>query len=83
MPTRCTLGLIGVALTCPCHAVPLLMLLGGGAGTAWLLEYLGPATAVLGALFLASLWLLLRPSGGDATAADVDAACATCDRSTP
>lgn len=57
--TRRTLGMIGVVLTCPCHAVPLLLLLGGTAGMAWLTQYLGVMIAVLVALFLGSLWLLL------------------------
>lgn len=61
MPTRRTLGVIGVALTCPCHAVPLLLLVGGGAGTVWMLQHLGIVIGLLSALFLASLWLLLRP----------------------
>ncbi len=82
MPTRRTLGVIGVALTCPCHAVPLLMLIGGTAGTGWLLQHLGAVAAGLVVLFLASLWLLLRPSRATAVAGD-EAGCATCDRSTP
>ena len=62
-----TLGIVGVALTCPCHAVALLLLVGGGAGAAWLAQHLGVAVASLGPLFLGSLWLLLhsgRRTGG-------------------
>lgn len=58
--------MIGVALTCPCHAIPLLLLLlvGGGAGTAWLAQNMGIAITVLAAVFLFSLWLLLKPRAG-------------------
>ncbi|GLC25277.1 hypothetical protein [Roseisolibacter agri] len=81
MPTRRTLGLIGVALTCPCHAVPLLLLVGGG-GTAVVLQHLGLVIGVLTGLFLVSLWLLLRPSRD--TAVPVNAVGgASRDRSTP
>lgn len=83
MRTRRTLGIVGVALTCPCHAVPLLLLLGGSAGTAWLLPHLGAVTTVLGALVLASLWLVLRPSLGATVTDRGDAGCAPCDRGTP
>ncbi len=31
--TRRTPGMIGVELTCPCHAIPLLLFVGGIAGT--------------------------------------------------
>lgn len=64
MSTRRTLGMIGVALTCPCHATPLLVLLGGSAGTAWLAQYMGVAITVLVVAFLFSLWLLLKPRAG-------------------
>lgn len=61
MSTRRTLGMIGAALTCPCHAIPLLVLAGGSAGTAWLAQYMGVAITALAAAFLFSLWLLLSP----------------------
>jgi hypothetical protein len=63
MSARRTFGMIGVALTCPCHAIPLLVLAGGSAGTAWLAHYMGAAIAMLVVAFLCSLWLL-QPRAG-------------------
>lgn len=53
------IGGIGAVLTCPCHAIPLVLLLGGTAGSAWLLGHLAFVVVALGVLFLVSLWLLL------------------------
>lgn len=70
-----TLGGIGALLTCPCHVVPLLLVLGGTAAGAWLGRHLPVVTVALGMLFLLSLWLLLR----EGRSADSDAlACPTC-----
>ena len=55
-----TLGGIGAVLTCPCHAVPLVLLLGGTAGSAWLARHLPALVVALGVLFALSLWLFLR-----------------------
>jgi hypothetical protein len=62
--TRRTLGMIGVALTCPCHAIPLLVLAGGSVGAAWRAQYMGGAITVLVVAFLCSLWLWLTPRAG-------------------
>lgn len=62
--------------------MPLLLLVGGGAGTAVVLQHLGLVIGVLTGLFLVSLWLLLRPSRATTVAADAVVG-ATCDRSTP
>lgn len=70
-----TVGGIGAVLTCPCHIVPLVLLAGGTAGGAWLARYLPALTILFGAVFLVSVWLLLRPERASAVA---DAACATC-----
>lgn len=59
-----TLGGIGAVLTCPCHAVPLVLFLGGAAGSVWLTRHLSVLLLVLGLVFLLSLWLLLRPEPG-------------------
>lgn len=74
MPSLKTLGGIGAVLTCPCHAVPLVLLLGGTAGGAWLSRHLPVLMVALGAVFLASLWLLLRTERLAGTAV----ACDTC-----
>lgn len=62
-------------LTCPCHAVPILLVLGGTAGGAWLAQHFTLLVAGLGALFLLSLWLLFRPKlgkwGGDCSTCEV------------
>lgn len=59
-PIRTAAG-IGALLTCPCHVVPLLLLLGGTAGSVWIARHL-PALMVASAIvFVISLWLLLRP----------------------
>lgn len=73
MPSLKTLGGIGAVLTCPCHAVPLVLLLGGTAGGAWLSRHLPVLMVALGAVFLASLWLMLRPEGSVGAAAACDA----------
>jgi hypothetical protein len=59
-PVKAVAG-IGAFLTCPCHAVPLLLLLGGTAGSAWIARHLPALVIALGIVFLVSLWLLLRP----------------------
>lgn len=82
MSMRRTVGGIGALLTCPCHAVPLLLLVGGTAGSAWLARYLPIAIVALGALFLASLWLLTRPER-DGTNTAVASTCANCDPGKP
>lgn len=64
LSTRRTLGMIGVALTCPCDAITLLLFVGGSAGTAWLAQYMGVAITVLAVVSLFSLWLLLKPRPG-------------------
>ncbi len=68
-------GGIGAMLTCPCHAVPILLVLGGTAGGAWLAQHFTLLVAGLGALFLLSLWLLFRPKlgkwGGDCSTCEV------------
>ena len=69
-----TLGGIGAVLTCPCHAVPLVLLLAGTAGGATLARHLPVLLVVLGVVFLASLWLMLRPDRPTGAAA----ACDTC-----
>ena len=60
-------------LTCPCHAVPILLVLGGTAGGAWLAQHFTALVAGLGALFLLSLWLLFQPRLGKR-----GATCGTC-----
>lgn len=74
MPSLKTLGGVGAVLTCPCHAVPLVLLLGGTAGGAWFSRHLPVLMVALGAVFLASLWLMLRPE----RPAGVAAVCDTC-----
>ena len=59
-PTPRTLGGIGALLTCPCHAVPLLLLLGSTVGSTWLARHLPLMIAALAVLFAGSLWLLVR-----------------------
>jgi len=54
-------GGIGAMLTCPCHAVPIVLLLGGTAGGAWLARHFASLVVGLSALFLISLWLLFGP----------------------
>ena len=51
-------------LTCPCHAVPILLVLGGTASGAWLAQHFTALVAGLGVLFLLSLWLLFQPRLG-------------------
>ena len=58
-----TLGGIGAVLTCPCHAVPLVLLLGGTAGGAALARHVPVLLVVLGVVFVASPWLMLLPAG--------------------
>lgn len=72
MSMRRTVGGIGALLTCPCHAVPLLLLLGGTAGSAWLGRHLALLVVALGVVFLGSLWLLLSDKSQGVTA------CRTC-----
>lgn len=74
MPSLRTLGGIGAVLTCPCHAVPLALLVGGTAGGAWLTRHLPALLVAFGAVFVLSLWLMLRPE----RAAGATAACDTC-----
>ncbi|MBA3270278.1 MAG: hypothetical protein H0T71_07165 [Acidobacteria bacterium] len=54
-------GGIGAMLTCPCHAVPIVLLLGGTAGGAWLARHFASLVMGLSAAFLISLWLLFGP----------------------
>ena len=70
-----TLGGIGAVLTCPCHAVPLVLLLGGTAASAWLARHLPAVVVALGIHFALSLWLLLRrEAGATAGACDISVA---------
>lgn len=69
MPPLKTIGGIGAVLTCPCHAVPLVLFFGGAAGSAWLTRHFPVLLVSLGLVFLVSLWLLLRPDSN--TKADV------------
>ncbi len=64
MSARRTIGGIGALLTCPCHAVPLLLLVAGTAGSAWLGQQLPVIVIALGVIFLGSLWLLLSEGRG-------------------
>ena len=59
-----TVGGIGAILTCPCHVVPLVLLIGGTAGGAWLARHLSVIAIVLLTLFAGSLWLLFRVDRG-------------------
>lgn len=61
-------------LTCRCHAVTILLVLGGTAGGAWLAQHFTWLVAGLGALFLLSLWLLFQPKLGKR-----GATCRTCE----
>lgn len=70
-----TLGGIGAVLTCPCHIVPLVLLVGGTAGGAWVTRHIPALTVLLGAVFLVSLWLLLQPERASVVGG---AACSTC-----
>ena len=63
--TRRTLGGIGAVLTCPCHAVPLVLLIGGTAGSAWLGRHLPLLVAAPVAGFGVSLWLLFTSAVAD------------------
>lgn len=86
MPSLRTLGGIGAVLTCPCHAVPLALLLGGTAGGAWITHDLPALLVAFGAVFVLSLWLMLRPeraAGAAGAAAGAAAACDTCAAPTP
>ena len=55
---------VGAVLTCPCHVMPLMLLFGGTAGSVWLSRHLPLLMIALGAVFLISLWLLLRSDPG-------------------
>lgn len=69
------LGFVGALLTCPCHAVLVLLLLGGTTAGAWLTANVGLTFGMFTAAFLFFLWLATRP--GRSSAAD-GAACETC-----
>ena len=75
-----TLGGIGAVLTCPCHAVPLVLLLAGTAGGATLARHLPVLLVVLGVVFLASLWLVLRPDRSSGVTAACNVRGASVDR---
>jgi len=50
-----TLGGIGAVLTCPCHAVPLVLFFSGTAGSIWLTWHLSALLLALGLVFQFSL----------------------------
>ena len=68
------LGAVLAMLTCPCHAVPLLFVLGGTAAGAWLAQHFTALIGVLAVVFLFSLWLLFWPAWKRRKAS-----CAACD----
>lgn len=72
------IGAILAMLTCPCHAVPLVFILGGTAAGAWLSAHFTALVGVLAAAFLVSLWLLFWPAWKRR-----NASCNTCDLSNP
>lgn len=71
------LGYVGALLTCPCHVVLLLLLLGGTAAGAWMAAHMGLAFSVFAAAFLFFLWLATR-SERVATDGPVGTACEPC-----
>lgn len=56
---RSIAGVVAI-LTCPCHIVLLILILGGTTGAAWLSKYLPVLSIILGVVFVVSLWFLLR-----------------------
>ena len=72
------IGALLAMLTCPCHAVPLLFLLGGTATGAWLARHFTALIGALAVVFLFSLWLLFWPAWKRR-----NASCAACDAETP
>ncbi|MEO5579068.1 MAG: mercury resistance protein [Gemmatimonadaceae bacterium] len=52
------LSAAGAIFTCPCHAVPLVLLLSGTSLGAFLYQHLSKLMLGMGALFLLSVWLL-------------------------
>lgn len=52
------LAAAGAILTCPCHAVPLVLLMSGTSLGAFLYQHLSTLMIALGGLFLLSIWLL-------------------------
>ena len=68
------IGALLAMLTCPCHAVPLLFILGGTATGAWLAQHFTALIGALGVVFLFSLWLLFWPAWKRR-----NASCAACD----
>lgn len=52
------LAAAGAILTCPCHAVPVVLLLSGTSLGAFLYQHLSKVMIGMGALFLLAVWLL-------------------------
>lgn len=48
-------------LTCPCHTVPLLLIIGSTAAGVWMAQHFTFVVIGFAALFVLSLWLLFRP----------------------
>ncbi len=70
------LSAAGAILTCPCHAVPLVLLLSGTSLGAFLYQHLSALMFGMGALFLLAVWLLWQTR--DSRNASVECkACAT------
>jgi mercuric ion transport protein len=70
MTPRNKAGAIIAILTCPCHVVMILFLLAGTAAGAWLAAIRAWLFLAFTLLFLAGLWLMIRPD---------KKACDTCD----
>lgn len=68
------LAALGAILTCPCHAVGLMLLTGGTALGAFLFRHITVIVVVLGSLFLVSCWALWQTRDSRRAAA----ACDTC-----
>lgn len=71
------LAAAGAILTCPCHAVPVVLLLSGTSLGALLYEHLSKLMLGMGALFLLAVWLLWQTR--DSRTATVK--CRTCSTS--
>lgn len=59
---RQKVGGLTALVTCPCHAVPLALLIGTSVGSAWAARHVPILTVTVTGIFLASLWLFLRSS---------------------
>ena len=70
MTPRNKAGAILAILTCPCHVVMLVFLLAGTAAGAWLAAIRAWLFLAFTLLFLAGLWLMVRP---DRKSCDTDA----------